>query len=442
MIRRLNQLLLAIMQSLKIPFFGFIQGHAHLSPNDWHRLEKLVGVRSDQVVSEYEKRFAKLLGNGIAVSYATGRMAFFDLMRLLGIGDGDEVILLGATCSVMVNAVLRIGATPVFADIDPSTLGSSSQAIEACITNNTRLIVAQHSFGIPCDIVPIVKLAKEKNIFLLEDCALTLGSKVNEVIVGNFGDAALFSTDHSKPLNTLTGGLIYTRDTELANRLRISQISCSELSHERQKALWRRLILEARLCVPNRYGSMALIDLVLAFLKKLSNSEGDLLADDFGSSPSRSYSYPAKFPAFLAALGLIEVERWPMVAVERQLLLAHFFDVVNGSPIADHLPDAYKNNQEQIVPLRFVWSDPDAYEIRQSLCHFINVSWTFFMQPIIGSIEPLAAFRYKEGCCPVSEGICPLMVNIPCNIPYQETPRLLTLIERYITAKRTLKLTK
>jgi len=357
-------------------------------------------------------------------------MGFYDLMRLLGIGKGNEVILLGATCSVMVNAVMRTGATPVFADVDPDTFGSSSQTIAACVTRQTRIIVAQHSFGIPCDIEPIAKLSKEKNIFLLEDCALTLGSKVNGVVVGNFGDAALFSTDHSKPLNTLTGGLIYTCNSELACRLRLSQAVCSELSVARQKALWSRFLLEARYCVPAKYGRMGLIEIFLAIRKKFIHEEGDFLSEDFGSNHVTTYPYPAKLPAFLAAIGLIEIERWATVAVERSILLGSLIDSLRESQRDPYLPKAYKNKALQIVPSRFAWSETEGSNTRNLIKHFVHVSWTWFMQPIIATSEPLESFGYRTGFCPVSERIGPGMVNIPCNVIQKDAATLIELLKR------------
>lgn len=103
-------------------------------------------------VAEFEKKFASLIRHSDWVPYTFGRMGFYEVMRIIGTRAGDEVILLGATCAVMANAVLRLGATPVFADFDPSSFGSSPHSIEHCITDRTKMIVALHSFGIPCQI--------------------------------------------------------------------------------------------------------------------------------------------------------------------------------------------------------------------------------------------------------------------------------------------------
>ena len=174
--KRIRQVLNGIHLALQKPYFSFIHGHSYLRKEDLKQIKLLVGLESDEVITDFEIKFAKLVGEGEAVSYAAARMGFYELMRHLRITKDDEIILLGATCSVMVNAVIRVGATPIFSDIDPETYGSSALEIVKHITQRTKMIVAQHSFGIPCDIEPIVDLARSKGIFLLEDYAITLGS--------------------------------------------------------------------------------------------------------------------------------------------------------------------------------------------------------------------------------------------------------------------------
>ena len=162
----------------------------------------------------------------------------------------------------MVNAILRCGATPVYSDIDSNTFGSSSHSIKECLTIRTKMVVAQHSFGIPCEIDLISDICKKKSVFLLEDCALALGSKLHNINVGTFGDAALFSTDHSKPLNTITGGLIYTNNVSIYNKLLTMQYQSNNLSIEKQKAIWKRFVLERRYAQPGRFRMLYFIDFI------------------------------------------------------------------------------------------------------------------------------------------------------------------------------------
>lgn len=404
-------------QASKKYYFGFISSHAYLSTKELAHIKSMVGKDDSEVVHSFEREFAAIVGKGDCVSYAAGRMGFYAVMQTLRVGEGDEVILTGATCAVMVNAVLRTGATPVFSDIDPNTFGASPASVSKCITSRTRLIVAQHSFGIPCDIIPIVDLARKHNIFLLEDCALTLGSKVNDVVVGNFGDAAIFSTDHSKPINTITGGMIYTRNPTLALNLRQTLCACDALPLRRQQALWRRLLLERTICDPFRYRWMGLIDLLSKVKYKIFNIQQPFLLEDFSSKiRPLSYAYPAKMPAFLALLGLYEIRQWPNHVAMRKRVLKNLLDIAKISFSYELFPKAYHDNNLDIVPLRLAWADENGEAVRKELSAFVHTSWTWFMQPIVATNEPLKNYGYKAGDCPISENIGFKMINLPCNV--------------------------
>lgn len=415
-------------QAVTSPYFGFIEGHSHLRAEHLERIGSLVAVADASPVAAFERSFSELIGKGQSVSYASARMGFYDLMKVNGIGKGDEVILPGATCSVMVNAVLRTGASPVFSDIDPNTFGSSLYGIKQCASPRTRMIVAQHSFGIPCEILAISTFAREMNIFLLEDCALTLGSKVEGRCVGSFGQAALFSTDHTKPINTIIGGLIYTEDADLACRLRTSRDKSCELPKSRQRALWRRLLLERYFCVPERYGRLAVLDAFQSKLRRLLRVDEGFLSEDYSPAPSSSYPYPARMPAFLAEAGLIELERWPAVAQQRKENFTAILGAVCGTSSASYLPTVYQDPTLEIIPLRLAWSQPCGALIRKRLATFMSVSSTWFITPIVSTDSSLGSFGYHSGTCMVSESIGPNMINVPCIHTPASTRKLSTLL--------------
>jgi perosamine synthetase len=398
--------------ALKSPYFSFIQGHSHLTETELKSLNALVGGEQLDILEQFEEQFARLIGSGVAVSFATGRMGFYSLMRVLDIGHDDEVILQGATCSAMVNAVLRVGAKPIYADIDPDTFGSSVEAISRVMTPQTKMIVAQHSFGIPCDIRPIVELAQTQDIFLLEDCALTLGSSINGVVCGNFGDAALFSTDHSKPLNTITGGLIYTKNIMICEKLKQKQRDSGHLSAKKQQALWNQLLFERKYSRPDRYGRMKLIETLLSKLRLNGHS---FLDEDFGTKASTSYPYPAKLPVFLAALGLLEIQNWEKTIIVRKKQLSKALDII-GRYTNVEIPAVYQDPSRDIVPLRIALAPKNGEAIRNQLSQFICTSWTWFMQPIVSANEPLERFGYMHGSCPISEEVGKRMINLPCNL--------------------------
>jgi|SaaInlV_120m_DNA_4_1040238.scaffolds.fasta_scaffold04481_2 perosamine synthetase len=401
-------------------FYGFISGHGYLSNSQLKSIKVLVNKDNKDATSIFEKKFSNIIGGGECISYAAARMCFYSLMKVLKIEKGDEIILLGSTCSVMANAVLKIGATPIYSDIDLDTFGSSALSIESCITKSTKMIVAQHSFGIPCSIQKIVSIAQKNDIFLLEDCALTMGSSVNNTVVGNFGDAAIFSTDHTKPLNTIIGGMLYTRHKELADTLRIFRDSCQELSYNKKKSLWIRILVEKQFCNVNKYGKMELVDSLYSIAIKFFSLSTPFLTDDFSSKViNKNYPYPSKLPNFLAQLGIYEVERWEKYKEDRRSLLNSLIMAVDANARVK-LPAAYYDELIYIVPLRFVWSDKDGTLKRRELSNLIDVNWTWFLKPIIGTNERLENFGYKTNSCPVSESAGKNMVNIPCNFDKSE----------------------
>jgi perosamine synthetase len=406
--------------------FGFVYGHNYLSDVKVNELINVMQTNKGEQITKFETKISDNIGDlGKAVSFSAGRMGFFALMQIQGIGKGDEVILQGHTCSVMPNAVWRTGATPVFADIDPNTFGSSAIEIDKVLTKKTKMIVAQHSFGIPCDIEPIVALAKSKGIFLLEDCAISMGSKINRIQIGNFGDAALFSIDHSKPLNAFIGGLIYTRNNELYEKLKEVQISAYDLPVERQEAIWEKFLFERKYYNPANYGKSFLIGKLNRLLLRERDS---YLTDDYGKEPSSTYPYPAKLPTFLAQLGLYELERWGSEREKRQDLLVAFLELSTSVGLTEFLPAPYFDKNLEIVPLRFVYTHPDAYTIRKKMSNFMDINWFWFDSPIVACRNP-QDLGYEYGSCPVSENVGKEIINWPCVFNESDNNKMLKYFE-------------
>jgi perosamine synthetase len=412
--------------------FGFMQSHVHFDDAQLIHLKTILesgDVQNDkQVIHEYEVSFAGLVGDGFASSFASARMAFYTLMKVLKIGEGDEVVLPAFTCSVMPNAVLRVGARPVYADIDRYTFGSSAEAIQRVLTKRTKLIVAQHSFGIPCDIDEITSLSQKKGIFLLEDSSITLDSSLNGINVGNWGDAAIFSTDHSKPLNTIIGGILYTRNRDLQNKVANFSEANPNLSAEHQRNLFNQLLFERKYNVPNRYPHVILHNYAISARARLfGDNPLVFLENDYtGPKPQQSpYPYPAAMPALLAQVGIYELKRWREERLRRKELLSQYIKILMMSPYSSWIPVVYNDPARSIVPLRFVFLCPHANKFLLSLRKYVDVNWIWFRQPVICAIEGLESLGYNVSSCPVSEEITSKIVNLPCNVVQEWESKLL-----------------
>ena len=173
------------------------------------------------MISSYQNAFARTIGVPHAYAFWKGRVALYAILRALDIGQGDEVIMPGFTCVVVANAIRFAGATPVYVDIAPGTYNLDPAKLEHAITSRCRAVIVQHTFGIPADLEPLLKIAHRHRIVVIEDCAHALGSTYKGLPLGGFGDAAFFSSQWSKPYTTGLGGLAVTSDERIAKRLRI-----------------------------------------------------------------------------------------------------------------------------------------------------------------------------------------------------------------------------
>ncbi len=157
-----------------------------------------------------------------AVGVASGTDALLLTLRALGIEAGDEVITTPFTFIATAEVLGLLGATPVFVDIDPQTFNINAALIEQAITEKTTAVIPVHLFGQPCDMDPIITVAREAGLKVIEDCAQAFGALYKGKTVGTFGDAGCFSFFPSKNLACYgDGGMVLTDDTELDARLRV-----------------------------------------------------------------------------------------------------------------------------------------------------------------------------------------------------------------------------
>jgi len=167
-------------------------------------------------VETLETSFAASTGAGHAVSFAAGRVGLYGILRCLGIGAGDEVLVPVPTHIVVANAVRYTGAQPVYVDCDLSSYNIDVAQAQERLTPRTRALLVQHTFGVPADVEQARDLALRNGLYLIEDCVHALGAAIGNGQVGTFGHAAFFSTEETKTISTTMGGIVTTGDAELA----------------------------------------------------------------------------------------------------------------------------------------------------------------------------------------------------------------------------------
>lgn len=158
-----------------------------------------------------------------AIVFPSGRSGIYSLLKSIGVGNGDEVIITGFTCIAVPAAILHAKAIPVYADITQETYGMSPDSVEKLISPRTKAIMLQHTFGMSGDLDRLLQLARNNNITVIEDACLATGAKYNGRILGTFGDASVFSFELSKTLTAGWGGLVQVNSKSLSPSLRKEQ---------------------------------------------------------------------------------------------------------------------------------------------------------------------------------------------------------------------------
>ncbi|WLI31090.1 DegT/DnrJ/EryC1/StrS aminotransferase family protein [Pseudomonas rhodesiae] len=165
---------------------------------------------------EFEKEFAAWAGTEYAIGLANGTVALDLALKALGIGAGDEVIVTSRTFLASVSSIVNAGAVPVFADVDRDSQNFTAQTIRAVLTPRTRAVICVHLAGWPCDMDPIMALAEEFDLKVIEDCAQAHGARYKGRPVGSIGHISAWSFCQDKIMTTGgEGGMVTTNDHKL-----------------------------------------------------------------------------------------------------------------------------------------------------------------------------------------------------------------------------------
>jgi dTDP-4-amino-4,6-dideoxygalactose transaminase len=183
-------------------------------------------------VLEFEKEFARYVGAKHAVAMTSGTAALHASLVISGVKQGDEVVVPSFTFHSSAEVVLLTGAEPIFADVDAETYTVTAEMIESVMTRNTKVIMPVHLYGLPADLDPLKKLAKERGVTLIEDAAQAHGAEYNGSKIGSIGDMTCFSFYAGKNMTTGEGGMVTTNDDDYAEKLRMIR------THGEQRPYW------------------------------------------------------------------------------------------------------------------------------------------------------------------------------------------------------------
>jgi len=172
-------------------------------------------------IEKFEKRISNYVEAKHAVTFNSGTSALHAILIAYNINKGHEVIVPSFTFTSTANAPLFVGAKPVFAEIEDKSYGLDPEDVKERITSKTKVIMPMHYGGCPCMIEDLAEIAQDHKLLLIEDAAEALGSKINDKLVGNFGNASMFSFCQNKVISTGEGGCIVTDSDSIYRKLKL-----------------------------------------------------------------------------------------------------------------------------------------------------------------------------------------------------------------------------
>lgn len=216
------------VSAMRVPLLDMSQQHATLAEEIRSEIDDVLATQQfilGPKVDQFERAFADYIGVKHAIGVSSGTDALLAIFIALGFGPGDAVIVPSFTFFATGGCVARVGAKPLFADIDAATYNITASSVEACLRKHSheriRAIVPVHLFGLCCDMDPLLELAQRENLLVIEDAAQAIGAEYRGRRAGTMSKVAAFSFYPTKNLGAAgDAGLVATDDDELAERLR------------------------------------------------------------------------------------------------------------------------------------------------------------------------------------------------------------------------------
>lgn len=332
-------------------------------------------------------------------SFNSGRSALFALLKSASVEKDDEVILQAFTCVAVPNAVVALGAKPIYVDIDAS-LTMDANDLKKKITKKTKAIIFQYTFGMPGNIQTVVNIAKENNITLIEDVAHTIGGTFAEKKLGTIGDGAIFSFGRDKAFSSVFGGIAITDSKEIGEKLALYYKTIKA-----PNALWtlQQLFHPIAFLLILPLYNLFVGKFLLVLLQRLR-----LLSFPVSDKDKKSQGveeFVLKMPDPLAKLALLQLDRLEKFNSHRKKL---------ASMYVKSLPKEFDLPSTEILPyLRF----PILVKEKQKLIRFFQSKGitlgTWYSSVIDPKGVAFKAVFYTEGTCPVAEKTTEQIVNLP-----------------------------
>ncbi len=382
--------------------FGVYCG-TNTSKEIWIILKSIIKIiffnkKTNKLTKKFEKKFSQITKQKYCLSYGSGRMALYSILKSMNIKKNDQIIVPAFTCTVVPNAIIYSGAIPKYVDIDISNFNINYNLIEKHITTKTVAIYVQHTFGIECKMKKIIQLAKKYNLKIIEDNAhyFNFKKKINPSIYASF-----YSLDHSKIINTHLGGVATTNKIEVYNKLKNHHKNLYELGRVDQIRMLFSFLIELIILNPYLlwFGNSLL--LFLNYFKITFYFRDEL-------SRKKPKYYPCKYNEYLAEIAINQIKN-----IKKNL--SHRKKIAN---FLEKKIKWYKLKNNQISEhswLRYSFLTNNRKNFIKPFNKYFNLD-IWYSSIFEGRSRNYNEIKYIIGSCPTAEYVSNHIVNFPTHL--------------------------
>lgn len=333
----------------------------------------------------------------------SGRSAFYLLLKSLNWPKNSQIAIQGFTCNAAVNPILWAGLKPVYIDIDDSW-NLDSKDLDRHINPKLKGVVVQHSFGFSANLEPIKAVCQKNQLFLIEDLALSLGTKFENKYCGNFSDAAILSFGRDKVVSSVFGGALITNNDLVANKIKVVY---GKLPNPNFLWVYQQLFHPIITFHLKHFFHLKLARLLLWFFQKISLISLPIRKEEYkASKPS---FYPKKMPNHLAALAINQLNKIDHLNNHRKKIAAIYQKILG--PCSQKIFEG-----SQPIFLRYNIISRKTNSVIQNLRKQRIFLGNWYSQPIDPKGTDLKKFYYQKGLYPHAEKIAGNIINLPTHI--------------------------
>ena len=361
---------------------------------------------------------------GQAISFDSGRSGLYTILKCLEIKEGDEVILQAFTTVALSNVIMWHKAKLVFVDIEKETYNIDPKKIEEKITNKTKAIIIQHTFGNPAQMDEIMEIAKRHNLYVIEDCAHSLGAEYKDKKTGTFGDVAFFSFGRDKIISSVAGGMVVTNNKELGEKIKEER---DGLSYPKKLLIVRQLLQPIITYKAfHTYYLLNIGKIIMHISGRLNLTPKAYSKEE--KSNQRPPNFPAKMPNALAKIALHQLKLVNEFNDHRITVAKLYQEKLKDSKNIN-IPKSDSNVKNIYLWYTILVKNKKEFIENAKQDHIILGDW--FPQAIGPAEVDLEKAGYEKGSCPIAEEVSSKCVNLPTHhrIDTEDIEKVVKIIE-------------